>query len=764
MFSERYACAHRKGTAAFLSGACIIGLAGICLFPTSNLAAEQHKRGLTQEDSIGMARIAGQGSINNYAGTLTEEFAFFSPDQKRFVLVLKKGNLKQNTNDYSLLLFESREAFDGSKPKVLASMSSSSNREGITDVTWLADSKTILFRGENPGESSQLFSVNVVTGGLRKLTNHPTNLITFSADASGETIVYAAERPRQPVLTERSAREGFAVGNEDVAELLMGERKDELRGLFVFDTKTRKSRPLPIAAELHGGLARDYLHFSLSPDGKHLVARLNLFECDPRWHEYRQPLLSRIMDRTLPKGSLTWMFRYAVIDTDSGVGRVLLDGPVSYYGSEVIWASDSKSLVLTGVFLPLDAARKDPESMANPRVIEIALSSLEYRVLSSDDLRLVRKTQDGKLLTFETRRRSGSDFAPERKYFRERGSHWLPAGKDSSTEPAFIVAAKQDLNTAPQIVAIDAGSKQEVRLLDPNPQFSDIEFAKVQEIVFTGAERKSVHAGLYFPVGYAPGEKYPMVVQTHGFDPKSFWVDGPFTTAFSAQTLAARGFLVLQVPDLHDWEESPAEAPNMMETIERAIEYVDGLGCLDRERLGITGFSRTGLYVHYMLVHSKFRFQAAIAADSSDGGYSQYLQFLNANQFTASDSEMLNGGVPFGGGLLYWIRRAPEFSLDLVKTPLMMQANTPQYVAMIWAPFVGLKRLGRPVDLIFFPAGTHIMEKPWDRLVSQGSAVDWYAFWLKGEEEPDPAKTEQYKRWRELRKLQELNNSKPPAN
>jgi hypothetical protein len=33
--------------------------------------------------------------------------------------------------------------------------------------------------------------------------------------------------------------------------------------------------------------------------------------------------------------------------------------------------------------------------------------------------------------------------------------------------------------------------------------------------------------------------------------------------------------------------------------------------------------------------------------------------------------------------------------------------------------------------------------------------VDWYSFWLKGEEDPEPAKVEQYKRWRELRKLQQ---------
>ena len=39
-----------------------------------------------------------------------------------------------------------------------------------------------------------------------------------------------------------------------------------------------------------------------------------------------------------------------------------------------------------------------------------------------------------------------------------------------------------------------------------------------------------------------------------------------------------------------------------------------------------------------------------------------------------------------------------------------------------------------------------------ERYASQQGAVD---FWLQGHEDPDPAKAEQYKRWRVLRKLEE---------
>jgi len=48
-------------------------------------------------------------------------------------------------------------------------------------------------------------------------------------------------------------------------------------------------------------------------------------------------------------------------------------------------------------------------------------------------------------------------------------------------------------------------------------------------------------------------------------------------------------------------------------------------------------------------------------------------------------------------------------------------------------------------------------------MTSQQTTVDWYCFWLKGEEDRDPAKAQQYARWRELRKLQRGKRGKKEA-
>ena len=48
----------------------------------------------------------------------------------------------------------------------------------------------------------------------------------------------------------------------------------------------------------------------------------------------------------------------------------------------------------------------------------------------------------------------------------------------------------------------------------------------------------------------------------------------------------------------------------------------------------------------------------------------------------------------------------------------------------------------------------HLLVKPWERRASAEGNADWFRFWLKGEEDPDSTKAEQYARWHELRKLQ----------
>jgi hypothetical protein len=62
--------------------------------------------------------------------------------------------------------------------------------------------------------------------------------------------------------------------------------------------------------------------------------------------------------------------------------------------------------------------------------------------------------------------------------------------------------------------------------------------------------------------------------------------------------------------------------------------------------------------------------------------------------------------------------------------------------------------------MVMMQDGKHVLQKPWQRMISQQGNVDWFTFWLKGQEDPDPAKADQYARWRHMRDQQKLHSTR----
>ena len=104
------------------------------------------------------------------------------------------------------------------------------------------------------------------------------------------------------------------------------------------------------------------------------------------------------------------------------------------------------------------------------------------------------------------------------------------------------------------------------------------------------------------------------------------------------------------------------------------------------------------------------------------------------------------GAMPFGEGLQQWLKRSPGFNLDKVTAPLLVVGEGPTSLLLMWEPYAGLRYLQKPVDLMMLLTDEHVLTNPAVRLASQGRTVDWFRFWLKDEEDPDPSKAEQYAR------------------
>jgi hypothetical protein len=186
-----------------------------------------------------------------------------------------------------------------------------------------------------------------------------------------------------------------------------------------------------------------------------------------------------------------------------------------------------------------------------------------------------------------------------------------------------------------------------------------------------------------------------------------------------------------------------------MAAYEGAIDELDRRGWIDPTRVGIIGFSRTVYHVGYALTHSRYRFRAATLADGMDGGYFQYI--LAA--YISPDSYLVNGGRPLGEHLSSWFANAPGFNTERVETAVRIEGYGSIAYLTAWEWYRRLAEQKKPVELIFLPDAKHLLVKPWERLTSQEGNVNWYVFWLKGEENDGGGKPPEYERWRKLRDL-----------
>jgi dipeptidyl aminopeptidase/acylaminoacyl peptidase len=326
---------------------------------------------------------------------------------------------------------------------------------------------------------------------------------------------------------------------------------------------------------------------------------------------------------------------------------------------------------------------------------------------------------------------------------------------DERRDPEYpSVFVHQDLNRPPALFVRPTPKAKPVLIWDPNPQLGSKKLGQVSIRRWKDPRGHEWVAGLVKPPDYDAKQKYPLVIQTHGFAEHRFLTDGGYTSALAARPLASAGIVVLQMPYNPEHFVTAQELPDQILGFESAIDLLASGGIIDPARVGIIGFSRTCYHVEGALIKDPTRFAAATIADGADESYLQYLRnTLSSSQ--KSEQEAIYGTTPFGEGLKAWLKSAPGFNLDKVRTPLRIEAISGiEAILGEWEIYASLRLQGKPVDLISFPDGVHELVKPWERIASQQGNVDWFRFWLQGYEDPEPTKADQYKRWRELRKLQ----------
>ena len=600
------------------------------------------------------------------------------------------------------------------------------------NAAWTPDGKWIIYLKKIDGEI-QIWRSGLDGNTQEQLTRNAADILSFTISDRGDTIYFS-------VAEDRSS----------IQEQLLEEGDQG----FLFDDRfTPNKRTLPIA-----------LNCANAADGQ-INEISNTRACGP-------PLWVYEFTNKIERRATT-----DEIDAYRALSSVELPGLENRDVQLVRWTADDGTIS----WLENEEPKRYPGATA-PRRLFASISGNEFRCEAAEcggyggAIEDVWLRQGNAEIVFQ--RAGGSNKAMTGLYA------WTPSSgevrhvlktddllQDCAVFASRAICLREQWRRPRTIVSIDLDDGAIETIFDPNPEFEQIEFTQIEKIEWEDEFGNSTHGHLVYPANYENGRRYPLVITTYrsrGF------LRGGVGDEYPIHLLAAKGFMVLSHDMPRSYERTAAKADSHLAQIEdlyerrsslsaqeRIIELLNQRGLIDPRRVAITGLSDGADQVRFALIHTNL-FAAAIASSVFDYGAHYGL----SNKTWRAYWRRLFGGSPEEDGNGSWHAVSFDNNTERVQAPLLINVSDSELLPSV-ETFGRLQDAELPVEMYVFPGEYHIKWQPQHRLAIYRRNVQWLQFWLKGEEVDDPIDPEQYKRWRELRKLHEANlavkNSVPVA-
>ncbi|WP_162136318.1 S9 family peptidase [Zavarzinella formosa] len=259
-------------------------------------------------------------------------------------------------------------------------------------------------------------------------------------------------------------------------------------------------------------------------------------------------------------------------------------------------------------------------------------------------------------------------------------------------------------------------------------------FAKTEVVRWKGALDEEIEGMLYYPHGYAPGKKHPLVVMIHGgphYADSDDWQDD---WAYPANLYCQRGAFVFK-PNYHGssnyglkFAESIADGKYYdleVPDIEKGVDHLIAKGLVDPEKLGVMGWSNGSILSIALTTHST-RYKAA----STGAGDVDWVSDWGNCDFGEAFDRYYIGKNPLTDPKRYQ-DKSPFYKLDKVRTPTIIFFGAEDRTVPAqqgWMHYRGLQQAGKTdVRFILFPGEVHSPKK----LVHQRRKVTEELAWFE---------------------------------
>jgi|GEM_PF-484064 len=324
-----------------------------------------------------------------------------------------------------------------------------------------------------------------------------------------------------------------------------------------------------------------------------------------------------------------------------------------------------------------------------------------------------------------------------------------------------LICGQETWTSPKKIVSVNLDNGAISAIVDVNPAFQNLSFTKIEKIFGEDDYGHGVYAHLVYPKGYKKGHRYPLVITQYT---SGGFLRGAVGDEQPIHVYVQNGIAVLSLAIRHlDYgilgrttdpmkvnvalymnfliKQGPATA------IENMVEALANRGIVDTKRVGISGLSTGASITDSALIRKNY------AAAST-----AYSNLASRVFFSPSSNVEKVRNVVYGGGALSpkGSEARKKYTIDLnakkIDTPYLIQVADREIFQTI-LNYNALKEAGKPVEMIIYPDEYHVKWQPAHKYMVYQRNLDWFNFWLRGVEDPDPEKAGQYQRWRKLREL-----------
>lgn len=253
-----------------------------------------------------------------------------------------------------------------------------------------------------------------------------------------------------------------------------------------------------------------------------------------------------------------------------------------------------------------------------------------------------------------------------------------------------------------------------------------------QLLRFAAADGQVIEALLNYPIDYQPGQRYPLVVYSHG-GPRSSDQYGLWTWRNYQPVLAARGWAFLTVNyrggrgygDAFMRDMVGRYFNNAHTDVLAGVDHVIAMGVADPDRLAVSGWSAGG-HMTNKLITITDRFKAA----SSGAGAVEWVSMTGESDVSNARSQLF-GGRPWleGGPVDIYRADSPIYDMWRVRTPTLIFVGEkdvrvpPSQSKML---FRALQDNGVETRLYIAPREPHGFTELRHRLFKINAELDWF--------------------------------------